>query len=132
MHHKDERDLLDVLKFERDFLEKGGYGRSAGRPRLVFEDSPTCLNYGSAKNQAPCSDCVLMALVPPEGVYARIPCRHIRFNAEGETLDTLYGHEVQFETEEVVDKWLHQVVAKLEAAREKSRRDVTVRPAQVE
>ena len=26
---KDERDLLDVLKFELNFLEKGGYGRSS-------------------------------------------------------------------------------------------------------
>ena len=29
---KDERDLLDVLKFELDFLEKGGYGRSPRKP----------------------------------------------------------------------------------------------------
>jgi hypothetical protein len=42
---KDERDLLDVLKFELSFLEKGGYGRSpreAWRPVYIFEDSPTC------------------------------------------------------------------------------------------
>ena len=41
---KDERDLLDVLKFELEFLEKGGYGRSpreAWRPQFIFEDSPT-------------------------------------------------------------------------------------------
>lgn len=43
---KDERDLLDVLKFELEFLEKGGYGRSprqAWRPQFIFEDSPTCM-----------------------------------------------------------------------------------------
>ena len=37
--HKDERDLLDVLKFELAFLEKGGYGRSPRepwRPRYIF------------------------------------------------------------------------------------------------
>ena len=47
---KDDRNLLDVLKFELEFLETGGYGRLAGkawRPRFIFEDSPTCMNFGS-------------------------------------------------------------------------------------
>ena len=66
---KDERDLLDVLKFELSFLEKGGYGRSpreGWRPVYIFEDSPTCMNYDCKDDPAPCSDCVLMQLVPPE------------------------------------------------------------------
>ena len=29
---KDERDLLEVLRFELDFLEQGGYGRSPRTP----------------------------------------------------------------------------------------------------
>jgi hypothetical protein len=29
---KDERDLLDVLRFELAFLDKGGYGRSPRAP----------------------------------------------------------------------------------------------------
>ncbi len=35
---KDERDLLEVLKFELEFLEKGGYGRSpkmSWRPQYI-------------------------------------------------------------------------------------------------
>ena len=55
---KDERDLLDVLKFELNFLEKGGYGRSpreSWRPVFIFEDSPTCMNYDCKENPAPCS-----------------------------------------------------------------------------
>jgi len=39
---KDERDLLEVLKFELTFLEQGGYGRSPRtpwRPQYIFEDS---------------------------------------------------------------------------------------------
>jgi hypothetical protein len=118
---KDERDLLDVLKFELNFLEKGGYGRSVKtpwRPQFIFEDSPTCMNYDSKDNKAPCSDCVLMQLVPPEGSSEPIPCRHIPFNAEGETLETLYAHDEQFETEQVVGNWLRETIAKLEAERE--------------
>ena len=44
---QDERDLLDVLKFELKFLVDGGYGRSPHTPRrrqVAFEDSPTCPN----------------------------------------------------------------------------------------
>ena len=33
---KDERDLLEVLKFELEFLEDGGYGRS---PQNALETS---------------------------------------------------------------------------------------------
>ena len=39
----DDRDLLDVLKFELNFLEKGGYGSSPREPwraPRIFEDSP--------------------------------------------------------------------------------------------
>jgi hypothetical protein len=37
----DDRNLLDVLKFELEFLEKGGYGSSPREPwrcPLIFED----------------------------------------------------------------------------------------------
>jgi hypothetical protein len=85
---KDERDLLEVLKFELEFLEQGGYGRSPRtpwRPLYIFEDSLTCMNYSSKENPGPCSDCVLMHLVPPERRFEKIPCRHIPFNMSVET-----------------------------------------------
>jgi hypothetical protein len=130
---KDERDLLDVLKFELNFLDKGGYGRSVKtpwRPQFIFEDSPTCMNYDSKENKAPCSDCVLMQLVPPEGWSKPIPCRHIPFNAEGETLESLYAHDNQYETEEVVGNWLRETIAKLEAQRASRQSATKVKPSQ--
>ena len=60
---KDERDLLEVLKFELQFLKDGGYGRApktAWRPQYIFEDSLTCMNFDSKENPGPCSACVLM------------------------------------------------------------------------
>src|SRR2546430_5322020 len=57
---KDERDLLEVLKFELKFLEDGRYGhwpRAPWRPQYIFEDSLTCMNYDSKENPGPCSDC---------------------------------------------------------------------------
>ena len=46
---KDDRDILEVLRFELDFLEHGGYGRSVRTPwkeTSIFQDSLRCVNYG--------------------------------------------------------------------------------------
>ena len=130
--HKDERDLLDVLKFELNFLEKGGYGRSPRepwRPVFVFEDSPTCMNYDSKENPDPCDACVLMQLVPAEFRETKIPCRHIPFNAQGETLDTLYRYADQHETEKIYGDWLRSTIAKLEESRKAQRDNPTPPPS---
>jgi hypothetical protein len=45
---QDEREMLELLKFELKFLEGGGYGRSPRTPwraPRIFEDSPSCLNF---------------------------------------------------------------------------------------
>jgi hypothetical protein len=117
---KDERDLLEVLKFELAFLEKGGYGRSPRepwRPQFIFEDSPTCMNYDSKENPGPCGDCVLMQLVPSELRSEEIPCRHIPLNSSGETLDSLYRYGDQYEIEEEVRNWLRSTIQRLEEER---------------
>src|SRR6202140_1124149 len=65
---KDERDLLEVLKSELEFVEQLGYQRSpetAWRPKYIFEDSPSCINYNSDANPHPCTDYALIYLVPP-------------------------------------------------------------------
>lgn len=114
---RDERDLLAVLKFELEFLEKGGYGRSpreAWRPQYIFEDSPTCMNYDCSENPEPCTHCVLMQLVPPGFRSAKTPCRHIPLNDQGGTLDSLYRYDNQPEVEESVGNWLRTTIAKLE------------------
>jgi hypothetical protein len=128
---KDERDLLEVLKFELEFLEDGGYGRSPKmpwRPQYIFEDSLTCMNYGCKENRAPCSDCVLMHLVPPEHRSEEIPCRHIPFNVSAETLDSLYGSSDQNEIEETVGNWLRATIQHLEEERMIIRRDPYKQP----
>ena len=118
---KGERGLLEVLKFELKFLEDGGYGRSPRtpwRPQYIFEDSLTCMNYDSKENPSPCSECVLIHLVPPELRSAKIPCRHIPLNTSGETLDSLYRYNNQCETEEKVAGWLRATIQHLEEERQ--------------
>ena len=129
---KDERDLLEVLKFELTFLEQGGYGRSPRtpwRPQYIFEDSLTCMNYDSKENPGPCSDCVLMQLVPPGRRSEKIPCRHIPFNGSGETLDSLYRYSDQNEIEETVGSWLRTTIQQLEEARKTVQRNHNKQPA---
>lgn len=117
---KDERDLLDVLRFELQFLGKGGYGRSPRspwRPQFIFEDSPTCMNYDTKENPEPCDRCVLMQLVPGESRKEKIPCRHIPLNEAGETIESFYRTGTQPELEDAYGKWLRKTIQKLEEER---------------
>jgi hypothetical protein len=117
---KDERNLLEVLKSELQFLEDGGYGRSPRtpwRPQYIFEDSLTCMNFDSKENPGPCSSCVLMYLVPPQARAEKVPCRHIPLNESGETLDSLYRCNNQCEIEETVEEWLKTTIRLMEEQR---------------
>jgi hypothetical protein len=128
---RDERDLLEVLRFELQFLERGGYGcspRAPWRPQYIFEDSLTCMNYDSKESPGPCSDCVLMQLVPPERRSEKIPCRHIPFNISGETLDSLYRYNNQQDTEGTVAAWLRATIQRLEEERAAARQAHSKQP----
>lgn len=99
--------LLQVLRAELQFLESGGYRYGNGwRAALIFEDSPTCLNFQDAARPHPCTECPLMELVPPELRGEERPCRHIPLGEQGETLDLLYRTATQVEIEQAVREWL--------------------------
>jgi len=122
----DNRDLLDVLKTELQFLEKGGYrhtSRADWRPQFMFQDSPTCLNFDPTQPTKPCSDCVLMQLIPEEQRVKKIPCRYIPLGAYGETVDSFYRTGTQEELEAAVTQWLKSTIARLEREKAESLRD---------
>jgi len=117
---KDDRDILEVLKFELAFLEQGGYGRSVRtpwKPTSIFQDSVTCLNFDEPERVHPCSECLLMALVPPQERQAEIPCHHIPLNVQGETVDSVNRYDNQQELEEKVKQWLRAAIQRIEAQR---------------
>jgi uncharacterized small protein (DUF1192 family) len=117
----DKRDLLEVLKFELEFLEQGGYGRlprESWRARFIFEDSPTCMNFNS-KDREPCSECLLMQFVPEDARKAQTPCIHIPLSLNGDTLESLYRTGTQLEIEEALGAWLRTTIHRLEAERAK-------------
>jgi len=120
---KDVRDLLEVLKCELEFLEQGLYRHAPKfpwRPQFFLEDSPSCPNYDAIRDSEPCrcSDCVLIALVPPEFQGKDHACRHIPLTSDSETLDSLYRSTDLAETEQVFRDWLRTTITKLEHERQ--------------
>jgi hypothetical protein len=116
----DERDPLELLKAELDFIEKGGYGRSVRtpwKPTSVFQDSLSCLNYGFPYRAHPCQECVLDDFVPDGLHAAAVPCHHIPLDAEGETIYELELADNQQALEEKVKAWLRARIREIEDER---------------
>jgi hypothetical protein len=122
---QDDRDTLEVLKAELDFVEKGGYGRSVKspwQPTSIFQDSPSCINLGDLERTQPCSECLLIDFVPPEARREDVPCHHIPLNAKGETINELEWKEDQRKTEESVKNWLLSTISQWEKHRATERK----------
>lgn len=114
---EDRRLLLDKLRAELAFIERGGYRnpvRGQWRPQFVFEDSAMCLNRDPTQKSLPCAECVLARFVPNEWTRNRAPCRHIPLNEGGETIDALYRAGTQDELEAAVIDWLKKTINKIE------------------
>ena len=114
---EDNRKLLELFKFELKFLEDGGYGRSPRtpwRPRYVFEDSPTCLNFDDPSRTHPCSECLLMKFVPDERKNESSPCHFIPLTEKTETIDYFYRCGTQLELEEALANCLRKQISCIE------------------
>ena len=117
---KDDRNTLEVLHAELDFIEKGGYGRSVKTPRQptsVFQDSPSCLNFADPERTHPCNECLLLDFVPADDRTQDVPCHFIPLDNSGLTIDELEWKEDQSVTEELVKDWLRTSIERLEAER---------------
>jgi hypothetical protein len=117
---QDERDVLQVLKSELNFVQKGGYGRSPRDPfraQLIFEDSPTCMNFDASDHPDPCTECFLIQFVPSDKRSERVPCRHIPLTPGGQTLLELYQSGTQSDMEGALAAWLSETIAQFEAAK---------------
>ena len=119
----DKRDVLEVLRFELNFLEQGGYGRSVRTPwkaTSIFQDSLSCINFNDPERPHPCSECLLTDFVPPACHDESVPCHHIPLSATGETIDTLERTGNQAEMEEALRNWLRATIRRIEQQRQKA------------
>ena len=117
---QDERDILEVLKFELSFLEDGGYGRSPHSPwraPAIFEDSPVCPNFCDPARPHSCESCLLEQFVPENRRTESIPCRFIQITQEGRTVDDFYRTGSQIEMEQALAHWLREQIARIEGER---------------
>jgi hypothetical protein len=121
----DDRDILDILKDELNFIEKGGYGRSVRTPWLpksIFQDSLSCLNYGYPYRAHPCTECHLLDFVSPEHQGEEIPCHFIALNQDGMTIEELELEDNEARLERTVSEWLRTRIKEIEAERSKQPR----------
>ncbi|MDX6305066.1 MAG: hypothetical protein QOG23_1574 [Blastocatellia bacterium] len=117
---KDERDILELLKSELDFVEKGGYGRSVRTPRKAtspFRESLTCVNYALPEKAHSCAECHLIEFVPFDKHWEELPCHSIPLNAAGDTVESLELNDNQKKLESVLKEWMRAKIKALEAAR---------------
>jgi len=120
MTNKDDRDILEVLRFELSFLEDGGYGRSPHAPwraPSIFEDSPVCPNFCDPARPHPCETCLLEQFVPESRRAESIPCRFIQLTEQGQTVEDFYRTSSQVELEEALARWLRAQIEKIEKER---------------
>ena len=117
---KDERDILELLKTELDFIEKGGYGRSPRTPWKAtspLRDSLTCVNYALPEKAHPCAECHLIDFVPTDKRGAELPCHAIPLNAAGDTVESLEFKDNQQKLEGTLKEWMRAKIREIETAR---------------
>lgn len=115
---KDDRELLELMKQELAFIEKGGYGRSVRTPWLaksVFQDSLSCLNYGYPYRAHSCIECSLIDFVEPENRSQSVPCHFIPLNEAGNTIEELEKAGDEPSMQHAVKSWLKGKISQLEA-----------------
>jgi hypothetical protein len=117
---QDDRDILELLKDELDFIEQGGYGRSVRtpwKPQSTFQDSLTCINYGYPYRAHPCNECHLLDFVSPEHHTEEVPCHFIPLNEAGETIEDFEAQDNQAKLERNVRDWLRARIKQIEEER---------------
>src|SRR5215813_1561059 len=109
--------VLQRLKDEIAFLDSGGYRRSPNFPwraRYIFEESPSCPNFGKRTRPCRCVDCWLMEFVVSDRHTDQVPCRFVQLTHLGVTVESLYRYGTLQETEETLRAWLQERIRELE------------------
>ena len=109
-----KRDVLDVLRYELNFLEQGGYERvkQLGLPVSIFQDSLTCLNHGDPLRPHACHECPLYDFVAHERRTKDIPCHYIPLDAQGHTIANIPDPRARLVK---VKDWLQTTIANLQS-----------------
>ena len=108
-------EIVNSLKQELAFLERGGYGGAMPwRPVLMFMDSPSCPNRLDAERSTPCSQCWLFQFVPERFHQEMEACHFIPLNREGESVHSMSRQYTPAEVEAALKSWLQAEIRHLE------------------
>jgi hypothetical protein len=113
---QDLRDVLQILRFELNYLEQGGFDRDR---ELLGKESPfqgtfACINYGDPLRPHACSECPLYQFVPEDKRKEEFPCHYIRLSASGETVAELIEKKDPRRMVDALENWLRITIAQLE------------------
>ncbi len=113
---EDRRDVLQVLRYELNFLEQGGYSRNIrqGGGISPFQDTLSCLNFGEPTRPHTCHECLLYDFVPEESRTEDVPCHFIPLDETGMTVGRLLRAGDNKQLELALANWLRQTIRKLD------------------
>jgi len=113
---KSRREIVNLLKQELAFLERGGYGGAIPwRPVSMFLDSPSCPNRLDVERTTPCAQCWLFQFVPERFHQEMNACHLISLNREGESVHSMSRQYTPAEVEAALKTWLEAEIRHLEA-----------------
>lgn len=111
------QDVLQVLRFELNYLEQGGFDRDQA---ILGTESPflgtfACINFGDPLRAHSCRDCLLQRFVPEDKQTEELPCHHIPISASGETVAELIEKKNLRRMVVNLEDWLKITIADLES-----------------
>jgi len=114
---QDLREVLEILRFELNYLEQGGFEQDRD---LLGNESPflgtiACINFGDPLRAHACHECLLYQFVPEDKQGEEIPCHHIRLSDSGETIAGLIAVNEPRRMAMVLEQWLRTTIAQLQA-----------------
>jgi hypothetical protein len=118
---QDLRDVLQILRFELNYLEQGGFDRDRA---LLGIESPfrgtfACINFGNPLQAHTCNECLLHQFIPEDKRTEEFPCHHIPLNASGETVAQLLQENDPQRLVTELEQWLRNTIARLEPTQDR-------------
>lgn len=113
---QDAHELVQVLRYELNYIEQGGFERDRALlgTESPFQGTIACINFGDPIQAHECRECLLSEFVPADKLTEDIPCHHIPLNAAGETIAGLIQKNDQGHMVAALKEWLHATIARLE------------------
>jgi hypothetical protein len=120
---QDLREVLQVLRFELNYLEQGGFDRDRALlgTESPFRGSFACINFDDPLRAHACHECSLHQFVPEDKKTEEFPCHHIRLSDSGETIAELIEKNDPRRLVIALESWLRDTITRLETTPNQNR-----------